>query len=184
MIKEVKIEDRVIKYELTYKNVKNINFRITCDEEIFVSANKRVSQKTVEEFILSKGNFVLKALDKCRQREEMPKYQYHSEDEVRKVIVDLCDKAYPYFEKRGVGYPMIKFRRMVSQWGNCRSKNGILTFNVNLMFAPLECIEYVVVHEFTHFLVPNHSKAFYDELAKVMPDWKMRRDKIKKISIR
>ena len=44
------------------------------------------------------------------------------------------------------------------------------------MFAPAECIEYVVLHEFAHFVHPNHSKDFYALVEKLMPDWKERRE--------
>ena len=75
-------------------------------------------------------------------------------------------------------------RKMVSQWGNCNSQKGILTFNINLMYAPPECVKYVAVHEFTHFLQPNHSDKFYKELSKVCPEWKNFRQKLKNIRIR
>ena len=83
-----------------------------------------------------------------------------------------------------IKYPEIKFRKMVSQWGNCRKEKGILTFNTNLIYAPYECIKYVILHEFTHLLQPNHSSAFYNELAKICPDWKMHRKKLSEISLR
>ncbi|MFR4476737.1 MAG: M48 family metallopeptidase [Ruminococcus callidus] len=41
----------------------------------------------------------------------------------------------------------------------------MLTFNLRLLAAPVRCIEYVVIHEFTHFLHPDHSPAFYAEIA-------------------
>ena len=96
----------------------------------------------------------------------------------------MCKKAYPYFELRGIEYPEIKFKKMISRWGSCHSKRKILTFNINLMYARLECIEYVVLHEFTHFLVPNHSSKFYDELKKVCPDWKVLRKELNDTNIR
>lgn len=184
MIKEIKINEKTIKYDLQYKKVKNINLRIKPDGSIHVSACIRAPQKVIDEFILSKADFILKALDKCANRLKKTRVQYFTEDEIRDVILELCEKIYPYFENSGVKYPTIKFRRMVSQWGNCHSQKGILTFNTNLMYAPIECIEYVVAHEFTHFLEPNHSSKFYDELAKIMPDWKARRQKLKGISTR
>ena len=149
-----------------------------------MSAKKSVSQKVIDDFILSKADFILKALDKYASSVDEPHVQYFAEDEIREVILELCKKIFPYFEKLGVKYPTIKFRRMVSQWGNCHSQKGILTFNTNLMYAPIECVEYVVAHEFTHFLQPNHSSKFYDELAKIMPDWKARRQKLKGILTR
>ena len=181
---EIKFKGNVIKYSLTYKKVKNINLRIKPDGTVHVSANKRVPVKVIDEFILSKAEFILNALEKYKNRDIAPLKQYFTEKEIREVILDLCEKVYPYYEKKGIKYPQIKFRKMVSQWGNCRSKEGILTFNLNLMYTPIECIEYVVLHEFTHFFQPNHSILFYDELEKVCPDWKERRKMLKNIQLK
>lgn len=184
MIKEIKLNEKTIKYDLQYKNVKNINLRIKIDGSISVSANKRVSLNAIENFLKSKSAFIIKALERNESRNKEPRHQYFSEDKICTVILELCENIYPYFEKLGVKYPIIKFKPMVSQWGNCHYKKGVLTFNTNLKYAPIECIEYVVAHEFTHFLHPDHSRKFYDELSKIMPDYKMRRQKLKEISIR
>lgn len=184
MINEVDLGNRRIEYCLEYKRVKNINLRIRPDGTVYVSANKRVSKNTVEEFIKSKEGFILNALAFFEEKsKQMPK-QYFSEEEISNVILDICRKEYPYFEKRGIDYPKIKFRKMVSRWGSCNSLKGILTFNKNLMYAPLECIEYVVLHEFTHFLEANHSDKFYKELEKVCPLWRQHRKRLKNIYIK
>lgn len=182
MIKELVIKDKKIQYNLQYKNVKNINLRIKPDGTLTVSANKRVKEKVVEDFLASKSDFILRALDKFEN--VLPCRQYFGETEIRDIITDICKEVYPYFENKGISFPKIKFRRMVSRWGSCHTTKGILTFNLNLIYAPLECIEYVVCHEFTHFLVPNHSPKFYEELAKVCPEWKGRRQKLKEIILR
>ncbi|MBO5020918.1 MAG: DUF45 domain-containing protein [Clostridia bacterium] len=184
MSREIEINNTTIHYDLQYKKVKNINLRIKPDGNINVSANKRVPPKTIDEFIISKADFIIRNLEKYRNLPVVEQKKYFTEDEVKKLILNLCKKVYPYFKNRGIKYPTIKFRRMVSQWGNCRSEKGVLTFNTNLMYAPTECIEYVVWHEFTHFLQPNHSCKFYDELAKICPNWKECRKKLKNISIR
>ena len=181
---ETTLGDRTIKYDLQYKKVKNINLRIKPDGSIKVSANKRVPQKIIDDFIISKADFIVRALEKYKNIPATVQKQYFTEDDVKEQIHDLCNKAFPYYEKRGIKYPEIKFRKMVSRWGSCHTKKGILTFSTNLMYAPAECIEYVVWHEFTHFLQPNHSTRFYDELAKVCPNWKECRKKLKEISIR
>ena len=184
MIKEINLKEKTIKYDFQQKNVKNINLRIKYDGTICVSANRRATQRDIDVFLRSKEDFILKALEKCAEKNNEPCCEYFSQDEIRDVILKLCEKVYPYFKERSVKFPMIKFRRMVSQWGNCHYQKGVLTFNLNLMYAPKECVEYVVVHEFTHFLHPNHSKRFYDEMAKILPDWKCRRQKLKEISLR
>ena len=181
---ETTLGDRTIKYDLQYKKVKNINLRIKPDGSINVSANKKVPQKVIDDFIISKADFILRALEKYKNMPVKEQKQYYTEDELKELILALCNNVYPYYEKQGIKHPEIKFRKMVSRWGSCHTKKGILTFSTNLMYAPAECIEYVVWHEFTHFLQPNHSTRFYDELAKVCPNWKECRKKLKEISIR
>lgn len=183
MKKELLVNGLKIEYELQYKKVKNINLRIRTDGSVYVSANKRVSQTAIENFIGSKADFIQNALKRYAALSAKPRRQYFTEDEVRGIIIELCGAVYPYFKARGVKYPQIKFRKMVSRWGSCQPTKGILTFNTNLMYAPKECIEYVVAHEFTHFLQANHSDKFYKELEKICPDRKMRQEQLKEIII-
>ena len=178
MIREIEINNTKIRYDLQYKKVKNINLRIKPDGSINVSANRRVPQKAIDEFVMSKAEFIIRALDKYKNKSNEASKQIYSETEVKELILNLCEKVYPCFEKRGIKYPTIKFRKMISQWGNCRSEKGVLTFNTNLMYAPLECIEYVVLHELTHLKVQNHNKLFEALLTKYMPQWRARRKEL------
>ena len=91
----------------------------------------------------------------------------------RETVEESCRRLYPAFEKRGVKYPSeIRIRTMKSKWGSCMPLKGVLTFNTHLVAAPRECVDYVVAHELNHFLHPDHSAAFYAELAEVIPHWK------------
>ncbi len=180
---QIYLPEAGITYHLQRKNVKNINLRIHPDGLVFVSANRRVPQSVIDAFVLSKVEFIRKAQLRLTHQANVKQQPCVSEENIRDVILAFCEKAYPYFKAKGIPYPQIKFRRMVSRWGSCHATKGILTFNTNLMYAPLPCIEYVVLHEFTHFLQANHSKAFYDELAKVCPTYQERRKQLKEIRI-
>ena len=184
MINKIFLKGQEFTYNLEYKNVRNINLRIKSDGTIFVTANRSISRKTIEEFMTLKADFILRAVEKFANTERKEKTQYFTESEIKSKISEICRRVYPCYEKRGIPFPEIKFRKMVSQWGNCRNKAGILTFNTNLMYAPLNCVEYVVWHEFTHFIEANHSPAFYAELEKVCPDWKKCRNMLKEINLR
>ncbi len=184
MLRSVITDDgRKIVYDLQIKTVKNINMRIKSDGAVYVSANKRVSQKMIDDFIISKADFVFNAVAKYNNMAEMPKKQYFTEIQLKDFILQFCKVVYPYYENYGIKYPVIKFRKMTSRWGSCNSSKSILTFNIQLMYAPPECVEYVVWHEFTHFLQANHSKLFYAELESVCPDWKLHRKMLKEISV-
>ena len=64
---------------------------------------------------------------------------------------------------------------MHTKWGICRATRNEITFSYMLAAAPRDCIEYVVYHEFTHFLEPNHSAEFYAKLDSFLSDWKERK---------
>ena len=102
---------------------------------------------------------------------------------VTELVKRLCLKHYSAFVKYGVKYPRIIFKDMRSMWGNCYKSKGVLTFNYQLAFVPERCVEYVVVHEFTHFLQPDHSEKFYALLGFFLPDWKERKTALGKITI-
>lgn len=184
MINSIVLNGKVYSYELTYKKVKNINLRVKEDGSISVSANRRVPVSYIEEFLLKKSDFILSAISHMEQRRKLAETQtrYFTLEELKETVLEMCKEIFPYYESRGVARPEIKFRKMKAAWGNCHFKSGVITFNTALVFAPYECVKYVVAHEFTHLLVPNHSKDFYRELALVMPDWKPRRVALKNIS--
>ena len=184
MIKNIVLNGTQIQYTLEYKKIKNINLRIKKDGSIYVSSPKLISQNAIEKFLISKSEFILKAIEKFENISDVPSVKYYNETEVKELILSLCQKLYPYFKQKGVSFPEIRFRKMTSRWGSCIPAKGILTFNTNLMYAPKECIDYVVKHEFTHFLQANHQKEFYNELEKICPNWKIYRNLLKNITIR
>lgn len=96
----------------------------------------------------------------------------------KEEITAICKKFYPLVKKYGIAFPEIQLREMVSRWGSCSPKKGFVTFNTALVAMPVSCIEYVVMHEFTHFLFPNHSKNFYQQLRIFMPDWEERKKRL------
>ena len=81
------------------------------------------------------------------------------------------------FERRGTAAPRLAVRRMQTRWGSL-SSNGTLTLNVELIRAPKECIEYVIIHELCHLHCNSHDKSFYQLLEKHLPDWQKRKHKL------
>lgn len=182
MIRKVLFKDQTINYELQIKKVKNINLRIKPDGSVVVSASKIVPTEFIDSFVLSRANFILSAKERFSVKENN-RHKYFDESELKVFILDFCNKIYPYYAQKGIVFPAVKFRKMVSRWGSCNPQKHIVTFNTNLCYAPKECIEYVVYHEFTHFLQANHSSRFYKELSKVCPKWHKFRADLKSVSI-
>ena len=81
----------------------------------------------------------------------------------------------PLFAPKPGAVPALTFRTMTSKWGVCRPTVGRVTLNRNLVYLPLSLVDYVICHELAHFHHADHSAAFWQCLAAVMPDCKERR---------
>ena len=92
------------------------------------------------------------------------------------VTTEIAKNIYCIFKKYNVPIPKLSIRNMISRWGSCQPKRRIISLNLNLIEAPRNAIEYVIMHEFIHFLYQNHSDKFYNMLSTLMPDWKARKD--------
>ena len=67
-------------------------------------------------------------------------------------------------------------KRMKTKWGSCNPTSGSIWVNSELTKKPLECLEYIVVHELVHLLVPRHGEAFGSKMDSCLPNWRLRRD--------
>lgn len=95
------------------------------------------------------------------------------------VLNKRVAKYLPRFVKLGATDPTIKFRRMKKRWGSCR-RIGTIVFNLDLIKAPIHCIDYVIIHELCHLLSAKHDEKFYHLLGKILPDWKKHKEQLEK----
>lgn len=82
-------------------------------------------------------------------------------------------------QNMGVEYKSVAISSARSKWGSCSFDNAI-RYSFRLLYAPKDVIEYVVVHELAHTKHKNHSTAFWAEVAKHQPDWKEKRNWLKR----
>ncbi|MDW5299622.1 MAG: SprT family zinc-dependent metalloprotease [Sedimentibacter sp.] len=133
------------------------------------------------ESVTTDGIFIFMTIKDKENQKRREKLMNDWLKEIRIEMFDqICRETYQIFKKYGVEYPIVKIRNMTSRWGSCNPKKNIITLNSKLIEAPRNSIEYVVLHEFAHFIHPNHSKKFYDFVAMLMPDWKGRKKELEK----
>ena len=169
-----------VTYTLTRRRVRNINLRVRADGSVAASAAPRVSAMRVDAFVASKADWVRSAQARVaarREQEAAQQPELPTRAEALAHIQVLCRAYYPQFATTCPGghMPKITVRDMTTRWGSCSLKTGTLAFARRLCVAPLPAQEYVVVHEFCHFIQPNHSAAFHQLMTELMPDWRQRK---------
>ena len=125
---------------------------------IFVSAPFWISKKVIDDFIVSKKDWIQKAhsnSDYLAQAERAFISFY-----LEQLILYLTDRVNYYCEQLGVEYSKIEVKKVSSIWGSCSAKN-VLSFNRKLCLAPKEIVDYVVIHEVCHLRERNHSSRFW-----------------------
>ncbi|MES2253051.1 MAG: SprT family zinc-dependent metalloprotease [Pseudomonadota bacterium] len=86
-----------------------------------------------------------------------------------KEATDACmDASFHFAKALDVSVAKITMKAMHTRWGSC-SSSGNLNYNWRLILAPEEVLTYVCAHEVAHRVHMNHSKAFWDTVAKIYP---------------
>ncbi len=92
-----------------------------------------------------------------------------------KGLQRFTDRINYYAPKVGVKVAGIKVKEMGFRWASC-GRNGTLNLHWKCMMAPPKIIDYIAVHELCHFHHRNHTDAFWNEVDKVMPDYRERKE--------
>jgi len=84
----------------------------------------------------------------------------------------------------GVHVKRFFVQRMKTKWGSCSPHSGSIRLNAELAKKPLECLEYLVVHEMAHLLEPTHNQRFIALMDRFMPKWRFHRDTLNRLPVR
>lgn len=179
---EIMIEtDELITVPVERKRIKNIRLKVYPNGEVKISAPFGPKLFEIAEFARSRSEWVRKCLQKKTQASD-PLIKIPA-SELMTVLMESVDRLYPIVKAYGVKRPSVSIRRMRTRWGSCSVHGGSIRLNAYLCFAEKDCVDYVVLHELTHFIYPDHSKSFYAFIERFMPDWKQRRERLKRISL-
>jgi len=95
----------------------------------------------------------------------------------REQLHSVVQEFIPKWEHRiGVKVDSWKIKKMRTKWGSCNTDKKSVLLNLNLAMTPVECIEYIVVHELVHLLERHHNDNFQTYMNRYLPDWKQCRD--------
>lgn len=98
-------------------------------------------------------------------------------DAASKKLRERFEKFNPIIEREKIKVNSIIIRHMEKRWGSCTEKGNII-LNPELIKVPVDCIDYVIIHEICHLKYLHHNKKFYQLLTKYLPDWEKKKKKL------
>lgn len=102
-------------------------------------------------------------------------------EQIHALVPELIAKWEPVM---GVKAGKIFVQRMKTRWGSCNPRSGAIRLNTDLAKKPVECLEYIVVHEMAHLLEPTHNARFKSLMDLFMPQWQHIRDTLNSLPVR
>lgn len=171
----------MIDYILKRSKRKSISVEISREANVIVRAPLKMTVKDIEAFLNSKSEWIDKHLSAMKEKlVTMPRKLSETEkNELKKNAKIVITNRVEYFAKiMGVDYNRISIKFQKTRFGSC-STNKNLNFNALVALMPSEILDYVIVHELSHLKEMNHSKQFWREVAKVIPEYKAKRKWLK-----
>lgn len=165
-----------MEYEVIRSRRKTLSMQVKGDGRVEIRAPLRTSDAEIRRFVEKHRRWLEKHLLKAQALQQ-------AKAGVRKLtaaeIAELKRKAKRILPERaaywapliGVRPGRIAIRCQKTRWGSCSTK-GNLNFNCLLMLTPPGVIDSIVVHELCHLKHMNHSRQFYAEIEKVLPEYR------------
>lgn len=156
-------------------NARSIRLRVSGDGEVRVSAPPYASRSEIRRIVTENRGWIAEQRAKFSRTPQAQAAQASAAEQAEwKALVEafvpaLLEKWEPVI---GVRHKTLAFRNMKSRWGSCQPRTGRICINTRLALYPPECLEYVVVHELCHMLVPDHGPRFKALLDEHLPTWR------------
>lgn len=130
---------------------------------------------------LKHSRILLRVRPRTSEERKQALFEEWYREQLKKAVLLLIAKWQPLI---GVTVNRFFVQRMKTKWGSCNSTARHIRLNTELAKKPLECLEYIVVHEMGHLLEPTHSRRFIALMDHVMPKWPFYREVLNRLPVR
>ena len=167
------IETTLKKIKIAKENKNNLKENII--KILGKERGKKIIESDLERIRLTDTSIYIysKNIDTLEIEKKLFEWEF---EELKNILEENLEK-YTKLLNTNINYYQIK--KISSAWGIYHKKENYISFNFDLIEKDIECIEYVVLHELCHIFYMNHQKNFWTLLEKYMPDYKIRRKKLK-----
>lgn len=186
MKKQIELRNEKIEYTLKVsKRARNMRLAVYRGGDFVVTAPQSTSESIIERFIIKKSRWVIDKINYFKQFPVKTHIKSSKEDFLKhkKAALGLAEKQIEYFNSfYRFKFNKINIRNQRTRWGSC-SKKGNLNFNYKIMLLPQQLADYIIVHELCHLGEFNHSRKFWNLVAKAIPNYQEMRNALRKNKI-
>lgn len=172
-----------LEVEITKKRIKRINMRIKePDGRVVISAPYGTPEYEIAYFVRSKRKWIDRNIRRITERAAAhPEPETKAEKEaLRRDLKRRISERLPYIEEiTGLSSNGWTVRDMRTRWGSCNTRTHHLNFSLMLADRSDAELDYVILHELVHTVVPGHGSDFYAMMDRWMPGWKGIRSSLK-----
>lgn len=161
------------------RNKKDSNNNIAVNNEKYYLFGKEytlsVVKSKIDDVNIFGDNLVLfckKSDNELYKKRIILKYQ---KEVLQKYIQNKTIEIEELTGLKSTGFSIKNFK---ARWGQCNLKNKHIDYNLKLVEKPLECIDYVIIHEHGHIIINGHGKDFKNYMTKFCPNWKELKNKL------
>lgn len=186
---EYYLKDKKVNLIINKKFNKNgLTLKIDEDLNLVVNCNFFMNQKYIYEFIDKNQDKILKILNIKEEEneyyflgkkyEKIDNYDLFLKKNIKKYTEEMIGDIVNNFTYKLPKFS-IRYRKMTTRWGVCNNKLKVITLNTLLIKKDLKYLNYVIVHELSHFIHQNHSKEFWKVVEENCKDYKQIRKDLK-----
>lgn len=164
--KEYQIFKSLAEWEFTNSTKTEREF-VNGQSFLYLGRNYRlqiVKEEQKKPLMLKNGYFLLRKKDESKANQLF--IEFYKEKGLSKVV----ERVERYKHRIYVNPKQIRIMELKNRWASCSDK-GNLNFHWKCIMAPLDVLNYIVVHELVHLVHKNHTKAFWNEIDKVIPEY-------------
>ncbi len=162
-----------MEYRVIRSARRTLALELTPKGEVLVRAPLSVPEKDIRAFFEAHRAWAESRLAKLQARRRQPLTEEEKSALHRRAKEDLPARTARWAERMGISYESVGITSARRRLGSCSSL-GNISYSFRLMAHPEEIIDYVVVHELAHRKEMNHSKGFYEIVARYLPDYRQR----------
>ena len=129
-----------------------------------------VFRNSLKNYFKIEGNTIFLGMKEASSTEQRERYV---RKQLRAVLNEQLERLVPKWEEiTGLFCDSYKTKYMITRWGTCNAKARRIWINLQMIEKPLECLEYIILHELIHLKISNHGKEFVAMMDKYMSNWK------------